>query len=169
MALSLASNRVILTGFMGCGKSYFASRLADILDYDIYDTDTLIVKKTSRSISDIFNNDGEDTFRALEADIADDIKAFKEAVIATGGGFPIYYKDICSLGTVIYMDIEFDDIVSRMNEDDFIKRPLFQDIDKARALFLERKSIYEERSHFKLNASQDIALMLEDVVNFLKT
>lgn len=161
------NNRIILTGFMGCGKSYFSKKLSEHIVFNSYDTDSMIEAKSDKRVKEIFATEGEEAFRALEKDIVQDIITLDNVIIATGGGFPIYYDDICSLGSVIYMDIPFDDIVARMNKRDFIQRPLFLELDKARELYETRKAIYKERSHFQLDASQNIHAMVHDTVEFL--
>ncbi len=168
MASLSLSDRLILTGFMGCGKSYFAAQLAILFNVDVFDTDTLIEQKTSLTVKEIFEKSGEGAFRKLESEIAHDIESFKPSIIATGGGFPIFFEAIKSLGVVIYMDIPFDDILARMSDDETNKRPLFQDIPKARALYEERLSIYKERSHFHLDASQGMDEMLMQIKFFLQ-
>lgn len=161
------SDNIILTGFMGCGKSYFSSRLAASLNFTLEDTDTMIENEAKISIKEIFSTFGESYFRTLEAQAAEKIKTFHKSVVATGGGFPIYYKDIKALGTVIYMDISFDAILSRMNEEDILKRPLFSDLKAARELFNEREKIYKERSHFQLDATLSVEKMIEISKDFL--
>ena len=161
------SDNIILTGFMGCGKSYFSTRLAEALSYDLKDSDTMIEADENLSITEIFSKFGEDYFRKLEARSAEKIKKLSSCVIATGGGFPIYYKDIKSLGIVIYMDISFDDIVKRMSQEDIQKRPLFSDINQAKKLFDARENIYKERSHFHINASVSMEEMIAQTKAFL--
>ena len=58
---------ITLTGFMGSGKTTVGRILADALDCLFLDLDDLIVKKAGKSIPDIFAEDGEAAFRALEA------------------------------------------------------------------------------------------------------
>lgn len=153
---------------MGCGKSYFASHLAKALGFSLDDTDSMIEKEAKCSIKEIFSTFGEDHFRMLEAQVAEKIKSFHHYVIATGGGFPIYYKDVKKLGTVIYMDISFEDILVRMSAEDIGKRPLFKDIKKAKKLFDEREKIYKERSHFQLDATLSIETMIQKAKDFLR-
>ena len=167
MASPLVSDNIILTGFMGCGKSYFASRLAKALGYELTDTDEMIEEQEKRSIKEIFANDGETYFRELEAKIAEKIKSLDHCVISTGGGFPIYYNDIKKLGTVIYMDISFEDIVKRMSPEDIKKRPLFSDLHKAKSLYNERKSSYCKNSDYQLDASSSIDEMIRSVRKFI--
>ncbi len=170
MASSLPSDKIILTGFMGCGKSYFSQRLAEALKLPLYDTDSLIEAKEGISITEIFSRYDESYFRTLEAEIAFDIqKSSQAAVYATGGGFPIFYHDILEIGTVIYMDIPFKQIVARMSAEDIKKRPLFQDLDQALALYNSRLELYKKRCHLQIDATQSIEQMVQCVQSFLHT
>lgn len=164
---SLPSDNIILTGFMGCGKSYFSSRLAQALGFRLKDSDAMIEADAKLAIKDIFSQYGEAYFRRLESQAADKIKTLSSCVIATGGGFPIYYEDIKSLGTVIYMQIPFEEIVKRMTPQDIAKRPLFSDMKKAKELFDSREALYKERSHFHINASASIDEMINQTKDFL--
>lgn len=76
---------VVLTGFMGTGKSTVGRILAQQLAYHFIDTDALIVARNGRSIADIFAHDGEDRFRQLEAEVAQDLGQQTGLIIATGG------------------------------------------------------------------------------------
>jgi shikimate kinase len=58
---------VALVGFMGAGKSTVGYLLAELLRYELVDTDKVIEQRTGRRISDIFATDGEPAFRALES------------------------------------------------------------------------------------------------------
>ena len=158
------SDNIILTGFMGCGKSYFSSELADALSLDLFDTDALIEAKVHMAIKEIFLSHDEAYFRSLESDIAIQIqRSTTPAVYATGGGFPIHYEDILDIGKVFYMDIPFETILERMNDDERDKRPLFQDVDKAKALYDSRLEIYKKRSHYHIDATQSITAMISFV------
>lgn len=169
MASSLPSDKIILTGFMGCGKSFFSKKLADDLKLPLFDTDSMIEKKAELSIKEIFARYDEAYFRSLEADIAAFIhKSNQSAVYATGGGFPIYYDQVLKIGTVIYMDIPFETIVERMDKSEIAKRPLFQDLDQAKKLYDSRLTLYKERSHFQIDATQSIEDMIQSVKAFLR-
>jgi shikimate kinase len=76
---------VVLSGFMGAGKSTIGRRLARILDLPFIDTDADIVKKHGR-ISDIFQREGEARFRAYEREELEHLGERGPAVVAVGGG-----------------------------------------------------------------------------------
>jgi shikimate kinase len=73
---------VILTGFMGTGKTSIGTRLAA----PFVDTDALVERTAGRSVADLFAADGEATFRAAERRAIAEALAVPGAVVATGGG-----------------------------------------------------------------------------------
>ena len=75
---------VVLTGFMGTGKTTVGRALADRLDYDFVDTDAIIVDRHG-PISRLFADHGEEHFRALERAIAAELAERDGLVISTGG------------------------------------------------------------------------------------
>jgi shikimate kinase len=78
---------VVLVGLMGSGKTSIGRRLATRLDRDFLDADEALVEIADRSIPEIFATDGEEGFRAIEADVLEELlEHHRPAVIATGGG-----------------------------------------------------------------------------------
>lgn len=82
---------VTLTGFMGCGKSSAGKALASRLGWEFVDLDEYITHKKGWSIEEIFANEGEEAFRAVEAECVRDIIimhqiAGGDVVLALGGG-----------------------------------------------------------------------------------
>ena len=60
---------IFLTGFMGVGKTTIGLQLSELLELDFIDLDQEIINQTGLSISEIFNNNGEDYFRVIEKDV----------------------------------------------------------------------------------------------------
>ena len=77
---------LILIGMPGSGKSRIGMALAGRMNRPFVDLDGEIVKRTGKSIPEIFAEDGEAAFRALEHEVIRDFCKEKGAVIATGGG-----------------------------------------------------------------------------------
>lgn len=78
---------VILVGMMGVGKTHIGKLVADYLDLAFIDTDIKIEESTGKKIKDIFAEDGEATFRDIEAKIIAQLLAQQcNSIIATGGG-----------------------------------------------------------------------------------
>ncbi len=81
-----AALNLILIGMPGSGKSRIGRALADRMNRPFVDLDREIVKRAGKTIPEIFSDDGEAAFRALEHDVICDVCKEKSAVIATGGG-----------------------------------------------------------------------------------
>lgn len=77
---------LVLVGMPGCGKTTVGRELAALSGRPLADLDEEIVRKAGRSIPDIFREEGEETFRALESQILTEICAQSGQIIATGGG-----------------------------------------------------------------------------------
>tara|TARA_Y100001934_G_C12053443_1_gene631836 strand:- start:135 stop:686 length:552 start_codon:yes stop_codon:yes gene_type:complete len=139
---------IILIGFMGVGKSTIANGLAKSLGFDVLDTDKMIEDRQSRSINEIFANEGEQTFREMESVILNDLVGSTDhSVISTGGGIVIREENIKvlrSMGVVFWLDAGVDSILDRVtgNRD----RPLLRTEDPRETiqnLLSEREPLYE--------------------------
>jgi shikimate kinase/3-dehydroquinate synthase len=87
---------VVLVGLSGTGKSSVARLAANVLGWELVDTDARIEQETGRSIPEIFRSDGESSFRSIEAAVMRGGLARGNAVIATGGGAvidPVIWAD----------------------------------------------------------------------------
>ena len=86
-ALRSSRRHVVLVGMMGSGKTTVGSLLAARLERDFADSDQLIEGRTGRTVREIFEDDGEDAFREIEAEVL--LEALARAVptvIAAAGG-----------------------------------------------------------------------------------
>jgi shikimate kinase len=77
---------IVLTGFMGTGKSTIGRLVAAELQRDFMDMDTIIEQREGRTINQIIGDSGEAYFRQLEANLCRELAAQSGLVIATGGG-----------------------------------------------------------------------------------
>jgi shikimate kinase len=117
---------IILTGFMGTGKSMVGRLLAARLGYRFVDTDEWIVAQDGRSISTIFAQSGEAAFRHWEVQAAQALAAERRLVIATGGGLLLNLANVAVLaqsGPVFCLTARPDTILARL-ENDETERPL---------------------------------------------
>tara|TARA_B100000686_G_C16630445_1_gene884365 strand:+ start:433 stop:933 length:501 start_codon:yes stop_codon:yes gene_type:complete len=133
---------------MGVGKSTIANGLSKSLGFDVLDTDKMIEDRQSRSINEIFANEGEQTFREMESVILNDLVGGTDhSVISTGGGIVIREENIKvlrSMGVVFWLDAGVDSILDRVtgNRD----RPLLRTEDPRETiqnLLSEREPLYE--------------------------
>ncbi|MGU3294489.1 shikimate kinase [Williamsia sp. M5A3_1d] len=98
---------VVLIGFMGAGKSTVGSVLAAHLGVDYLDTDHEIVRRTGRSIADIFATDGEERFREIESAVIADVLTTHRGVVALGGGAVVSpeVRRVLSGHRVVHLDV----------------------------------------------------------------
>ena len=139
---------IALIGFMGTGKTSVGRLVAEQLRFDYLDTDEMIQARTGRTIAQIFKSDGEETFRALEEKVVEEISARTKTVIATGGGLPASPKNLASLKThalVVCLWASPEKIWERVKNQSH--RPLLHDPDpqkKIRELLAAREPFYKQ-------------------------
>src|SRR5207248_9678402 len=81
------NRRIVILGFMGCGKTTVARELARQLECSFVDLDSFVTQLHGRSPAEIIQQDGEDSFREIETLALRDVLQEKHArVIAVGGG-----------------------------------------------------------------------------------
>ncbi|MBE2221090.1 MAG: shikimate kinase [Anaerolineae bacterium] len=137
---------IVLTGFMGTGKSTVGRLIAKQLAYDFVDTDEWIEAEDGRSIADIFREAGEAAFRQLERTAALTFAKMDGMVIATGGRLMLDEGNAAALmenGRVFCLVAEPEEIVARVSAGE--KRPLLNVPDPAarvQELLNQRREAY---------------------------
>ena len=142
------SNRrnLVLTGFMGCGKSVVGREVARRMGREFVDTDQLIETRTGRSIPEIFAQDGETAFRAIEAEVCRELGVERGLVIATGGwtlGTTENRAAIAQGGLVICLRADIMTLIERLGSAQ--GRPMLADYDwqaRLRGLLTRRLPVY---------------------------
>jgi len=138
---------IILIGFMGVGKGSVAREVIKNSEYMAIDTDDLIESMENRKIKNIFATDGEAYFRKLEKDVSLWLQSsVKNTLISTGGGF-YKVKNLKKIGIVVLLDSPFDEIIKRIKKHPnaarkLKKRPLLNDLKKAKELYNQRRPEY---------------------------
>ncbi|USR90408.1 shikimate kinase [Phormidium yuhuli AB48] len=138
---------IYLVGMMGSGKSTTGTHLARQLRYRYFDTDSLIEQVAGQSVSEIFAQEGEATFRKLESQVLSQLSAYQRSVISTGGGIVVDLNNWSFLryGLVIWLDVTPAVLIQRLQDDE--SRPLLQTDDPLKTLqeiLEERRSRYEQ-------------------------
>ncbi|GIK57753.1 MAG: shikimate kinase [Chloroflexi bacterium] len=137
---------IVLTGFMGTGKTTVGRLLAERLGFGFVDTDELIVWRDGRTIPDIFAQEGEAYFRQLETAVALELAAQSNLVIATGGRLMLDEVNARALerhGRVFCLTATPDAILARVQNEG--RRPLLHVPDPAaqiERLLAERREGY---------------------------
>jgi shikimate kinase len=167
--LDLNGVSLILVGMMGAGKSITGQQLAQTLGYQFFDTDTVIEQLAGKPISQIFAEDGEASFRALETQVLSELSSYRRLVIATGGGIVLSPMNWSYLrhGLVVWLDVSADQLWARLQTDQ--TRPLLA-TENPRATL--GKILEERRSHYT-QADVQVAIpdaaTLEEVVDLILT
>jgi shikimate kinase len=150
---------VALVGFMGTGKTVVGKELARKLGKQFIETDDLIVRKAGKSISEIFRQDGEIAFRALEIEIIKAIAHTKNAVIACGGGLVLNKINIDRLREeciIIYLTASAG-VILRRTSGDAGRRPLLavpNRLQQIRELCRFRQPYYRQAADIIVNTSR---------------
>lgn len=120
-------SRVLLTGFMGCGKSTIGVRLAALLSDEFIDLDDCITHLSGLTVEQIFAEQGEDAFRELESEA---LRSLPDNIVcALGGGTLVQPGNLAwalQESFVIYLRVGFKELVRRLHADTAV-RPLLRD------------------------------------------
>ena len=139
---------LILTGFMGTGKTTVGRRLARQLEYEFTDTDAVIVARAGMPVAEIFATRGEAGFRRLEADLARELSTREGLVVATGGKLlldPDNAEALSTSGEIFCLSADLATILARVCADAGPERPLLAGPDpetRIAALLKERREAY---------------------------
>jgi len=138
---------IIITGFMGTGKSVVAQQLACKLKMEFIDMDRIIEERQGTSIADIFARYGEKYFRAQENKLVKELSQKENMVIATGGGTLLSSDNARILdqrGQIICLYADSQTIYNRVKRKN--NRPLLKGenlLSEINRLLEERKKIYD--------------------------
>jgi shikimate kinase len=165
---------IALIGFMGTGKTAVGRALAKRLGKKFIELDLLIEQRAGKSIPEIFQNDGETTFRELEIEATKKVAKDTDAVIACGGGIVLNKINIDRLresSRIIYLTASPDAILKRTSRRKN-ERPLIDVPDPAmriKELLDFRNPFYERAADITINTSQlDINAVAEQIIEKLK-
>ncbi len=140
---------IVLTGFMGSGKSTTGLGLSYRMQYPLIDTDKMIEKRERMSIPEMFAARGENYFRERETELLRELQNERgERIFSVGGGTPLRAENVRllrELGMVVYLKVSAETVCERLKGD--TARPLLQGGDpeeKIRKLLQEREARYME-------------------------
>ncbi len=139
---------ILLTGFMGAGKTTVAHALARKLGCDALDLDAFIIEREKRSISQIIVQEGEAKFRAIESEaLRDALEEETACVVALGGGAWTVEKNRLLIaergGYVVWLDAPFALCWRRIEAAGTKVRPLAPNRAGAQKLYDARQTFYK--------------------------
>lgn len=163
---------IVITGFMGTGKSVVAKELARKLKMEFIDMDRIIEERQGTSIADIFAGYGEKYFRAQENKLVKELSKEENMVIATGGGTLLSSDNarvLSQRGQIICLYADSQTIYNRLKRKN--NRPLLNGeniLDKINHLMKERKKIYDNIKWKIDTTSITTREVVDKVINLLK-
>lgn len=152
---------IVLIGMPGCGKSCIGSTLAHRMGRPFVDCDEEIVRRAGKSIPDIFSQDGESAFRAMETQVIQDLGKEKGLVIATGGGAVLRSENVRALqqnGKMIFLERALDTLPRQ-------GRPLSRSPEALAAMWRQREPCYRSAADITVkndSVPEQIATRIEE-------
>lgn len=165
---------IILTGFMGTGKSVVARLLSARLSMSLFDTDALIEADAGMPIAEIFARRGEARFREMERAVLEALlkgEYGSDFVLSTGGGIVVDPKNresLRALGIVICLNASKECILERVG--DSAERPLLKnDAPGAMEELLEERGPFYSDADLQVDTTgktvEEVVLAIEEFLN----
>jgi shikimate kinase len=173
---------VFLAGFMGSGKSTVGPILANTLGYRFYDIDRVIEESAGKTIPEIFRQDGEPAFRALEQNTLRGLSSGSNCVIALGGGTIAGEENLRIVkenGVLVYLQISPEEAMLRVQHHR-TDRPMLKDstgnpltADKLRERIVEllaQRERYYIRADITVHTdNKRIGITVDEIVKRLRS
>lgn len=150
LGCEIMKKTIYLIGFMGSGKSTVGSSLAQKRGKTYIDTDQHIVDTHQQQIADIFQEQGENTFRKYETNALREVSKYE--VVSTGGGIVETNENLQIMqqnGLIVYLHASFTEISNRLERDQ--SRPLWKNNDEEKLkLYHRRISMYKQYADYTI-------------------
>ena len=146
----MSRRRVVITGFMGAGKTTVGRALANLLGETFIDLDDAVRELEGRGPRELIDEEGEDYFRESETRaLRRVLEGGAARVVATGGGAWTLARNralVAAHGSLsVWLDAPFDLCIQRIEgEGNRDSRPFARDVERARRLYEERLAAYSQ-------------------------
>lgn len=163
-----ANVNLYLVGFMGTGKSTVGRAVAQRLGFALVDSDHEIERRQGRTIPEIFAQDGEPAFRALEREFIEQGHPAERTVVACGGGLvvqPGMLERLRARGVVVCLHASLETVLARTSR--YRHRPLLEvenPEERIRTLFAAREAIYRRSGTMVLTDGRPLGDIVAHVI-----
>ncbi|HEX5069924.1 MAG TPA: shikimate kinase [Vicinamibacterales bacterium] len=160
----MTPDKIYLVGFMASGKSTVARALAERLGWRTEDVDELIEQHERRTIPEIFAQQGEPYFRAVEREILRLLQPIRHVVVATGGGTfmdPDNRALINLDGLSVWIDVPLVELIPRIPLDG--RRPLAANRADLERLYATRIETYR-LAHLRVDGRGSVPMTVDEVL-----
>jgi len=155
-----STKNIGLIGFMGTGKTSIGQALAKKLGRQFFDTDTLVEIESGKTITELFEDDGESGFREMESKVVRQVCRNESAVISFGGGVVLSKSNVDTIrdsGIVVLLCASVESILKRTAVNN--QRPLLNTHDdgirnRIESLLESRQKLYDAAMDFVLDTDE---------------
>jgi shikimate kinase len=164
---------IVLTGFMGAGKTTVGALLAERLGWAFADSDQVVEAQAGMTVAEVFERRGEASFRRMEADAVRDLAAREHVVLALGGGAlesAPTREFLASLpcGRIVFLEAPLETLVSRCaGQANAPVRPVLRDREQLAARWQARLPLYREAHLVVTTADRTPAAVVDCIVQEL--
>ena len=150
----MRKNHIFLIGFMGSGKSTVAKYLSSAYQMKQIEMDEQIEKNEGRSISSIFEKEGEEYFRTLETELLKSLDPRETFVVSCGGGVAVKEENVREMkekGRIILLSAQPETVYARVKNSH--NRPLLEgnmNVSYIKDLMDKRQKLYERAADFQV-------------------
>lgn len=168
----MTTPNIVLTGFMGTGKTVVGQAVAEQLGRWFIDMDAAIERRAGKTVNAIFAQDGEPAFRRMEAELCRELADEHNLVIAAGGGALVSQENRSALeenGLLICLHAPVDTLVERL--DSARDRPLLAGSDRRErieALLAQRAAAYGALPHHVDTGGLSVQQVAEQVIRLVQ-
>jgi shikimate kinase len=166
--MNFPETNLYFVGFMGTGKTTVGHAVAQRMGYQLLDSDVEIERKAGKPVADIFANEGEPAFRALERAFIEHGHPTEKCVVACGGGLvvqPGMLELLKSKGVIICLHASLETILKRTQGSRH--RPLLNvedPMERMRALYAVREPIYRQAGTVILTDGRPLGEIVTHVI-----
>ncbi len=159
---------------MGSGKSTHGKKLAQLLEMPFYDLDEYIEHQENKSISDLFESEGEAAFREKETKYLKQLLFDESGIVIALGGGTVCFNNMLEFanlnGILIYISLPASALVQRLSSKKN-SRPLLKNLNESQlqefvTTLLNSREVYYKQAHLKING---INLRPEHLINEIKS
>lgn len=162
---------IVLIGMMGSGKTTIGKLLGEKLTLRSIDIDVIIEQNERRTVSEIFQNEGEKYFRNIERETIKKIFTNKDLIISLGGGAfedQLTRELLLKNSTVIYLKTSPNVILERIKNN--TNRPLLKNqmtVEKIQSIILQRQKNYELANITILTDNKNTDKIVEEILGVI--
>lgn len=164
---------IVLTGFMGTGKTVIGKTLSRLLSRRLIDVDEEIEKSQGMTINEIFKNFGEPRFREIESEMIRSLSEKKDVIISAGGGAVLRQENMDAFrknGIIICLMAKPETILRRTSHDS--SRPLLQVDDPLKKInkLLDFRRPFYEKADIMIDTEDKTPLQIaEEIISVIKS